>query len=193
MIGVYSYSRSGTFYLAAVLNRNFASGAPVARFAGHEVHSRAIDPDRAVYIVRNPVDCLYSCWRCWYAPNGESLDEYARRAIRRWKAHVEPWCAAAYWVRYEDILADMPGALAPLGERFGLRPIGEWRDYERPIGFRPGEAAQRTQAPRDGGRYLHYFTPDTLDAFHATLGDRFAEYDIAGLAHQRRHLCPSCA
>jgi len=87
MIGVYSYSRSGTFFMVALLNRNFARSGPVARFAGHEAWSPAIDPNRAV---------------------------------QRWKEHVDRWCAAAYWVRYEDVLADIPGTLAPLAERGGF-------------------------------------------------------------------------
>jgi len=189
MIGVYSYSRSGTFFMVALLNRNFARGRPVARFAGHEEWAPAVDPNRAVYIVRNPVDCLYSCWRCWYQPKGASLDKYAARAVRRWKEHVEPWTAAAYWVRYEDVLADIPGTLAPLAERFGLPMPGAWQDYDQPIGFQPGDAARRSPAPPSGGRYLRHFAPETLDAFRATLGDRFAGYDIKELATERRRLC----
>jgi len=190
MIGVYSYSRSGTFYLTALLNRNFTRKHPVARFAGHEQWTSTIGPDRAIYIVRNPVDCLHSCWRCWY--QNETLDAYAVRAVRRWKQHVEPWCDAVYWVRYEDLLADLPGTLAPLADRFGLQAVAEWQDFEDPIGFRPGEAAQRTPAPRDGGRYLRHFAAETLEAFRDTLGDRFVGYDLSEMVMERRRLCESC-
>jgi len=201
MIKVYGFRRSGNHLLMASLWQNFqfpeegrliyadglrwyADGATEAHvpwaglFGGHiEYSADECSPEHAVYIVRHPVDCLYSHWRGFGA--GKEIQEHiTRELIREWRRHVESYSKQQiFLVRYERLATEPLAVLEEMERRFGLqRRQAELRPVEGPVGCSPGEGA-RQKPPLDGRSLYDSRLPQVVRVrFLVVLGPMYMNY-----------------
>lgn len=114
----------------------------VTLFGSHSPFAESVDVKRAIYIVRHPVDCLYSCWKTW---NSEVIDLVGFVLLRadEWKRHVDGFSeAGAYVVTYDDMVLRSTEIMQELQEAFGLtRKHNTLRALDHPVGWSPGEGA----------------------------------------------------
>ncbi len=190
MVRVASHRRSGTHFLMACLWRNFefpdlaleahADGrlwqdgrrttavVPWGRlFLTHELCTPDVDKSELIYILRNPLEVLRSCWEFDGMPG--TLNEYATaERIQYWKDHVKSY-SGAFIVRYEDLLAFPKRTLRDIQCCFGLR--NQSARYEVPD-YTVGWLPPKRKAPRDG------YNGETYQRFRDILGDCYGGYRL---------------
>jgi len=193
MVKVYGYRRSGNHLLMATIwhcfeapdstrlvyadgLRWYADGkieavVPWAElFGGHQRFEPQTNIHEAIYIIRHPMDCLYSNWRS-FAPEKTLVEYLTHSKIADWFQHAESYIRAGVWlVRYEDLVLLPLMVLETIERRFRLkRRRGTLALFPGPVGWSPGPGASL----RPDGRHSVYrdrYTPELVKKFHDVLG-----------------------
>jgi len=198
---VYSYRRSGTHLLLSLIWRNFDVGdtaeavhvpemvwystgqheviVPWAKlFVDHDQYDASrVSVAQAIYIMRHPVDCLYSNWRSLEAQCDK--DEYVVASADSWRRHVDSFVQAGIPAIQYEWLCYSPQLVLQLIQRlFGLRPYSdEWTLSDEPIGWSPGEGAMQ-KPPYPRALYADRLQAATLEQLRQQLGACYYGYLI---------------
>ena len=113
--------------------------------------ARARDPARTLYVARDPVETLMSCWRLSDPTMISQADAFVGpRSVEHWLRHVVGFIDAGIEVVWYDDLAG-PGhdaVLARIEARFGLHRRQEaFRRQDRRVGWYPYPEPQQPQEP----------------------------------------------
>ncbi len=166
---VYSYMRSGTHYLMALLHQNFImpdcqidtperqqiagfvinnkerDTIPWGRlFGSHKPFDYAVrfwPVNRMIYIHRQPVDCIFSLWKLKYSDQMKFESFFNQSRLVAWKQHVDGYALGdAYIVAYENLKKNPVIVMQSIEQHFGMRRKRDvFTDVTKPVGWGPGE------------------------------------------------------
>lgn len=190
MLKVCSHQRSGVHLLMALLAGNFdfkenleeefhaegrnwySGGKKVVvpwggLFGTHEPCGDSVD-GTILYLIRNPLECLRSCWE--FDGCKGSLTEFCTdERIKYWHDHTKHYCRNNAFVRYEDLVASPIQTLEKIRLTFNLkRKHLRYKTISTRVGWNP---LQRMGA-RDGYRL------STVDRIRGIIGEEYRGYRI---------------
>ena len=192
---VYSYPRSGTHLMMALLHANFDFGHDLALrvvvenqsfdgkedaivpwgrlFGFHEPNRGDVDFTKVVYVLRNPIARAYSWWQ--FLGGCIPFEQYVTEELfASWRDHAQSFGVQdedVFVARYEDFRRPGPAAaavLAKIQERWNLTRLHEtYRHVERPVGWTPRE-----------GQAEYEYHPAAIETAYNALGPHCLGYEI---------------
>lgn len=168
-VSVHSHRRSGTYLLLNTLFENFRFNTntalevtvpnakwegkdqdtvevPYARLIGtHDPFSDAFNPEKVLYIFRNPLSVLISLYKgIDGGVREESFEDWfiENDVIKHWVDHVTGYVqSGCFYIKYEDICIDSPNferTMEMIKARYDLDPKNEnFYPVSRPVGWMP--------------------------------------------------------
>lgn len=196
---VCSHRRSGTHFLMASIYQNFhldkkalmnsrvevrgqtwhtgeeKAAVPWCHLQGvHDMYDQAVKklpPQKILYIVRHPVDCLYALYRFWGKGDADSWISDTR--IARWLRHAKGYTEnVPYFIRYEDLKdpANTQEIFSTIAEVYNLIPVhSEYTLVDHLVGWSPKEGLSG---------YSDRLNDDTLARFRRLIPEGFLGYEI---------------
>jgi tetratricopeptide (TPR) repeat protein len=94
--------------------------------------NRILPESKFIFVLRHPFDCVFSCFKQNFSANDAmanfiTLHQAATlydAVMKLWFQYTDNLDINAYTIRYEDLVQDMPGTIAPLVKYLG----DEWHD-----------------------------------------------------------------